>query len=323
MKNNKHDCQQCGDVPSAPMGTDGLLSEVVGRLSRANHGLARSRTGRGARHVLPSRDVLTEIVELLRSVLFPGYFGVSELSDESVRFHVGASLNKVLRSLEVQVRRGLCFACDQDTPNCPECELEARRITDSLLGTLPKIREMLASDVRAAFEGDPAATSIDETILCYPGIVAMTSYRIAHELYLRKVPLLPRMIMQHAQAVTGIDIHPGATIGEHFFIDHGTGVVIGETTIIGKNVRLYQGVTLGAKSFPLDGAGNLAKGVARHPIVEDDVIIYSGATILGRITIGRGSIIGGNVWLTRTVPPGSTVTQAQTRQQKFADGAGI
>jgi serine O-acetyltransferase len=171
----------------------------------------------------------------------------------------------------------------------------------------------LLSDVRAAYEGDPAATSTDETIFCYPGILAVTNQRVAHELYRLEVPLLPRMLTEQAHSVTGIDIHPGASIGERFFIDHGTGVVIGETSTIGNNVRLYQGVTLGAKSFPLDEHGNPLKGIPRHPIVEDDVVIYAGATVLGRVTVGRGSVIGGNVWVTENVPPGSKLSQASAR----------
>ncbi|MBW1686088.1 MAG: serine acetyltransferase, partial [Deltaproteobacteria bacterium] len=188
---------------------------------------------------------------------------------------------------------------------------------------LPAVRRLLATDVQAAYEGDPAATSPDEAIFCYPGVLAVTNYRLAHELYAREVPLIPRMITEHAHSVTGIDIHPGATIGEGFFIDHGSGVVIGETCIIGNRVRLYQGVTLGAKSFPLDENGNPIKGIDRHPVVEDDVVIYSEATILGRVTIGRGSVIGGNVWLTRGVAPDSVVTQAQVRQDLFDSGGGI
>jgi serine O-acetyltransferase len=182
---------------------------------------------------------------------------------------------------------------------------------------------MLASDVQAAYEGDPAATCPDEAIFCYPGVLAITNYRLAHELHLLEVPLLPRIITEHAHSITGVDIHPGATIGEHFFIDHATGVVIGETTEIGKRVRVYQGVTLGAKSFPLDEDGKPIKGIPRHPLVEDDVIIYGGATILGRVTIGKGSVIGGNVWLTRSIPPGSRITQARPHEEGFESGAGI
>jgi serine O-acetyltransferase len=182
-------------------------------------------------------------------------------------------------------------------------------MTAEFLARLPGVRRLLATDVRAAYDGDPAATSPAETILCYPGVLALTCQRLAHELHVLGVPLLPRMITEHAHALTGIDIHPGARIGERFFIDHGTGVVIGETSEIGSGVRLYQGVTLGARSFPLDEHGHPVKGVPRHPIVEDDVIVYSGATILGRITVGAGSVIGGNVWLTRSVPPGSRIQQ--------------
>ncbi|MBW2263326.1 MAG: serine acetyltransferase, partial [Deltaproteobacteria bacterium] len=184
-------------------------------------------------------------------------------------------------------------------------------------------RSLLATDVRAAFEGDPAATSKDEAIFCYPGLVAITNYRLAHALFDLEVPLIPRMITEQAHSSTGIDIHPGASIGKSFFIDHGTGVVVGETCRIGRRVRIYQGVTLGAKSLPLDEDGNPVKGVDRHPIVEDDVIIYSGATILGKVVIGRGSVIGGNVWVTRDVAPGSRITQAQARQDLFKEGAGI
>jgi serine O-acetyltransferase len=185
------------------------------------------------------------------------------------------------------------------------------------------VQRILALDVRAAFEGDPAAANPDEVIFCYPGIVAITNHRLAHELHILGVPIIPRMITEAAHSATGIDIHPGATIGDRFFIDHGTGVVIGETCIIGSRVRIYQGVTLGAKSFQLDGEGHPVRGIDRHPIVEDDVTIYSGATILGRVTIGHGSVIGGNVWLVHGVPPGSRITQAQTREDVFERGAGI
>jgi serine O-acetyltransferase len=188
---------------------------------------------------------------------------------------------------------------------------------------LPKVRALLGSDARAAYEGDPAATSADEAVLSYPCITALIHQRIAHELYDLGVPLVPRILSELAHAETGIDIHPGARIGASFFIDHGTGVVIGETCIIGERVRLYQGVTLGAKKFPTDDSGRPKKGIARHPIVEDDVVIYAGATILGRITIGRGSSIGGNVWLTQSVPAGSRITQAQIRQEMFEGGGGI
>jgi len=287
------------------------LSSVVEELCAANVGpespFVRSPSGQS----LPSRDVVIDMVEALRKVIFPGYFGVSDLSTESVRFHVGSTLDWVLRTMREQVKRGLCFVCHDSPDHCPECEDRALSISKSFLARLPAVRHLLATDVEAAYEGDPAATSPDEAIFCYPGVLAVTSYRLAHELHVLGVPIIPRMITEQAHSLTGIDIHPGAMIGESFFIDHGTGVVIGETCIIGKRVRIYQGVTLGAKSFPLDAEGKPVKGIDRHPIVEDDVIIYSGATILGRVVIGRGSTIGGNVWLTHGVPPGSHITQAQ------------
>jgi serine O-acetyltransferase len=224
---------------------------------------------------------------------------------------VGATLDRIQHPLQEQIRRGLCFTCLEESSCTPVCDDQAGDITRSFLERLPAIQKCLAKDVKAAYEGDPAASSADEVIFCYPAVMAITNFRLAHELHALGVPLIPRMITEHAHSLTGIDIHPGATIGEYFFIDHGTGVVIGETCEIGRNVRLYQGVTLGAKSFKLDEEGNPIKGIPRHPIVEDDVTIYSGATILGRVTIGRGSVIGGNVWLVDSVPPNSRITQAQ------------
>ncbi|MFH1725195.1 MAG: serine O-acetyltransferase EpsC [Elusimicrobiota bacterium] len=263
---------------------------------------------------LPSRDAVIDMVEGLRSVLFPGFFGASQSAGESVRFYVGATLDRVQRTMREQVIRGLCFACEKDIGECSASECEARALakTREFVSGLPELRRLLATDVKAHFEGDPAATSPDETILCYPGMLAITNYRIAHALHKLEVPLIPRIITEHAHSITGIDIHPGASIGEGFFIDHGTGVVIGETCVIGRGVRMYQGVTLGAKSFPLDEHGNPIKGIDRHPVVEDDVIIYAGATILGRVVIGRESIIGGNVWLTHGVPPRSRITQKES-----------
>jgi serine O-acetyltransferase len=207
-----------------------------------------------------------------------------------------------------QVLHGFCFTCaEKEDVYCEECERKAQEITAGFLSNLPQIRYLLSSDVEAAYEGDPAAKSRGETIFCYPSIRALTSYRLAHTLHTLGAQLIPRIMTEMAHSDTGIDIHPSARIGERLFIDHGTGVVIGETCIIGRNVRIYQGVTLGAKSFPLDEQGKPVKGIPRHPIVEDNVIIYSGATILGRITIGRDSVIGGNVWLTHDVAPGSRI----------------
>ena len=302
---------------------ESTLAQVVEELCAVNDESAGSGKRRFHIQSHPSRNAVIETVEALRSVLFPGYFGRSELNTESVRYHVGATLDHVMRALQEQVQRGLCFVCEEDTGRCPTCDGRALEITREFLARLPAVRRLLATDVQATYEGDPAATSPGETIFCYPGVQAITDYRLAHELQVLGVPLIPRIITEHAHSITGIDIHPGASIGENFFIDHGTGVVIGETCIIGKRVRIYQGVTLGAISFPLDEKGKPIKGIERHPIVEDDVVIYSGATILGRVVIGHGSVIGGNVWLTRSVPPLSRITQVQARREAFENGAGI
>jgi serine O-acetyltransferase len=303
---------------------NGQLSSLVEELCEVNSGLGLRAIGCPDRQPLPSRNAVVEIVEDLREVLFPGYFGTLELTAENTSFHLGSMLDRVQRSLQEQVRRGLCFACEAPGGDAEmDCDARAEAVTTEFLARLPAIRRLLATDVRAAYEGDPAATCPDEAIFCYPGVLAITNFRLAHELHHLGVPLIPRIITEHAHSITGIDIHPGATIGERFFIDHGTGVVIGETSEIGNGVRLYQGVTLGAKSFPLDENGNPIKGIKRHPAVEDDVIIYSEATILGPVVIGRGSVIGGNVWLVRSVPPGSRITQAQARQDLFDGGGGI
>ncbi len=293
-----------------------ILTEVVNSLCDSEHGMLSWKTKGG--RLLPSRDQVVEVIEALRSVLFPGYFGVSELTEENMRFHVGATLDRILFVLQEQIKRGLCFDCDHHGYECPNCLQKTDRITTEFLARLPRVQHILATDVRAAYNGDPAAKSTDEAIFCYPGILAVTYYRLAHELYCLEVPLIPRIITETAHSLTGIDIHPGAKIGEQFFVDHGTGVVIGETCVIGDRVRIYQGVTLGAKSFPLDKTGKPKKGIPRHPIVEDDVVIYSGATILGRVTIGKGSVIGGNVWITRDIPPGELVTSIieETQQDR-------
>jgi serine O-acetyltransferase len=303
----------------APAVDQVALAPVVDALCRA----ATSNFAPGGRVTLPSREAVLSVVEDLRAVLFPGYFGTSDLHDESLHYFVGATLARALASLEEQVCRGLAFTERHDAATCAHCCDAAAATVKSFLATLPEIRRLCASDVEAAYEGDPALKSRDEAIFAYPGLLAVTSQRMAHALHVLGVPLIPRIITEHAHTVTGIDIHPGAQIGERFFIDHGTGVVIGETAVIGRNVRLYQGVTLGAKSFPLDEAGKPIKGIDRHPIVEDDVVVYAGATILGRVVIGKGSSIGGNVWLTASVPPGSRITQAETREMRFANGGGI
>lgn len=256
---------------------------------------------------MPSNIVLQEIIDDVRAVIFPGYFGHSDMTQKSLEYYTGSLVEKIYFSLSKQIKRGFCFECAESDHNCAECELKSQKIARSVVEELPRLRELLAMDAVAGYEGDPAARSVGEVIFCYPSIRAMTCQRFAHELFIRDVPMIPRMISELAHSETGIDIHPGAKIGEKFFIDHGTGVVIGETCVIGKNVRVYQGVTLGAKSFPLDENGNPIKGIARHPVVEDDVVIYSGATILGRITVGKGAVIGGNLWITADVPPESKV----------------
>jgi serine O-acetyltransferase len=313
------------DGEAVPKDADQRFSQVVDALCAANEGLLQGRRRQRGRHVLPSRETIVAIVEDLRAALFPGHFGSSDLAAASVRYHVGAHLDRAQLALTEQVRRGLSFACDhkERDADCRACDRRAVEVTDALVSRLPAIRALLEADVRAAYEGDPAAQFLDETLFCYPGVTAITQYRIAHELHAQQVPLIPRIISELAHAATGIDIHPGAQIGKSFFIDHGTGVVIGETCAIGERVRLYQGVTLGARGFPNDDHGHPIKGQPRHPVVEDDVIIFAGATILGRVTIGKGATIGGNVWLTRSVAPGARVTQAHFRNETFEGGAGI
>ena len=302
--------------------TEVALAPVVDELCAAASDLAARRNG-GGRIVLPSRDVVIECVEAFQATFFPGYFGMTDLSDEHLHYYVGATLDRALHLLEEQVRRGIAFAERHDYETCEHCAQRSAEVTRAFLGRLPDVRRLVSSDVDAAYEGDPALKIKDEAIFSYPGVFAVTNQRIAHELFVLGVPLIPRMVTEHAHSLTGIDIHPGARIGEKFFIDHGTGVVIGETAVIGNNVRLYQGVTLGAKSFPLDEKGVPIKGIDRHPIVEDDVVVYSGATILGRIVIGKGSSIGGNVWLTHGVPAGSRLTQAEVREVSYQYGGGI
>ncbi len=267
---------------------------------------------------LPAMATIADVVEDLRAALFPTHFASADLTDDSIDFFVGDTLNVALTQLSEQVRRGLLFdhppAENGAAPaGSADSAQQAARITRGFAQELPAIRALIVSDLHAAFEGDPAATSISEILLCYPGTKAIMLYRFAHALYMQGAPLIARLISEIAHARTGCEIHPGAKIGASFFIDHGTGVVIGGTSIVGERVRLYQGVTLGAKSFPADADGKLIKGVPRHPIVEDDVVIYAGATILGRITVGRGSVIGGNVWLTHSIAPDSNLSQAQMR----------
>ncbi|WP_333646199.1 serine O-acetyltransferase EpsC [Candidatus Binatus sp.] len=303
-------------------GSDWNLDTIVAEL-RASRAGSQAGGKREQAAPLPSRKAVARIVDGLFAALFPTHFVLPDLTDEGIDYFVGQTLDAALRSLVNQVRLELQFASRQPDQSSRDQARQAIRITREFAACLPKVRALLENDILAAYQGDPAAKSVEEVRVCYPGIWAITHHRLAHQLYLLGVPLLARIIAELAHSATGIDIHPGAKIGASFFIDHGTGVVIGETAIIGRRVRLYQAVTLGAKSFPVGEDGTLIKGIPRHPIVEDDVVIYAGATILGRVTIGRGSTIGGNVWLTRSVPPGSNITQAQVRSEEFDEGAGI
>ncbi|TRX70670.1 serine O-acetyltransferase [Carboxylicivirga sp. M1479] len=275
-------------------------------------------------HKMPSISALEDVVNLSREVIFPGYYGDSSIRPESVSYYIGVNTEKLYTLLVDQIFAGLCFMCDNPEGfDLNEQKSQAHDYASSFISRLPEIRRVLATDVEAAFLGDPAAKSKGEVIFCYPAIRAITNYRVANALLEIGVPLIPRMISEMAHSETGIDIHPRATIGEYFSIDHGTGVVIGATSIIGNNVKLFQGVTLGAKSFPLDSDGNPIKGIPRHPIIEDNVVIYAQATILGRITVGANSIIGGNVWVTNSVVPYSKVVQFKPRDVLYAEGGGI
>jgi len=256
---------------------------------------------------LPAEGSVKPIIDLFRELFFPGYFSREKVDPYNVKYRLGQQVTDLFDRLALQISHAIRHDCFRYDLACSECQQRGQRIATDVIKAVPQVRRVLATDVQAAYDGDPAAKSHDEIIFCYPGIHAITAYRAAHLLYQHQVPLLPRMMTEHAHSVTGIDIHPGAAIGSRFVIDHGTGVVVGETTVIGDNVRIYQGVTLGALSLPPD-AGSRLRGRKRHPTIEDDVIIYSGATILGGDTvIGRGSVIGGNVWLTRSVPPNTKV----------------
>ena len=253
---------------------------------------------------LPSLSQLSDIIALFRAILFPGYYGYSSVDGAMMAYRMGVDIELLYRKLTDQILAGLCFDSASGASR-----VHASRIAAWCIECLPHLRHSLMADVVATFEGDPAAVSYGEVISCYPGIRAITNYRIAHELYLHDVPLIPRIITEMAHSETGIDIHPAAVIGHSFTIDHGTGIVIGATSILGDHVKLYQGVTLGAKNFPLDAQGNPVKGVERHPILEDGVVVYSNSTILGRVTIGHGAVIGANMWVTTDVPPGAKVLQ--------------
>lgn len=261
---------------------------------------------------LPSGESLKEIIGLVRAVIFPGYYGRSVLNHETVPYHIGTALERLFLLLTEQIQAGVCFDCVSEKCIQHQCRKRAEACATEVIRRLPELRELLSTDVEAAYMGDPAAHSRAEVISCYPAIKALTCYRLAHELHKLHVPLIPRIITEMAHSETGIDIHPAAQIGTHFTIDHGTGVVIGATCIIGNHVKLYQGVTLGAKSFPLDDNGNPIKHIPRHPILEDGVIVYSNATILGRVTIGENAVIGANVWITQDVPASVKVTYSKS-----------
>jgi serine O-acetyltransferase len=256
---------------------------------------------------IPSEGYVIEIIDKLREILFPGYFTRERIDPINLKYYMGQSIAVLFDMLSEQIAHSIRHDCLRYDLPCTECEEQGQNITLAFLETIPSLRKKLATDVEATYIGDPAAKSHDEIIFSYPGIFAITIYRVAHKLFDFKVPLLPRIMTEYAHSLTGIDIHPGANIGKSFCIDHGTGIVIGETTEIGENVRIYQGVTLGALSLPKD-AGEQLRGKKRHPTIEDDVIIYSGATILGGNTvIGARSVIGGNVWITKSVPPDTKV----------------
>ena len=259
---------------------------------------------------LPSGEVLEEIIDLCRAILFPGYYGNARISTQTIRFHTGVNIEKLHELLSRQIYAGLCLA-DTSCTSCAE-ELifsQAEKLSEAFISTLPEMRCLLATDAEAAYNGDPAAQNINEVIFCYPGFRAIGNYRIAHQLYKLGVPFIPRMITEMAHSETGIDIHPGAQIGHYFSIDHGTGTVIGETSVIGNNVRIFQGVSLAGEKLPPDENGNAIRGVPRHPILEDNVTVYSNATRLGKIRVGKGATICGNVWITGDVPPGAVITQ--------------
>jgi serine O-acetyltransferase len=297
-----------------------ILGEVLEKL--LDTGLKGSG-GNQAERLLPypSRRKILSLSKELTEILLPEYFCLDRGNKEVLQFHVGHLLARVSSELKDQI--GLALENDLVRDKATPLPGEEVELTELLIGSLPQIRSLLLKDAEFALQKDPAARSIDEIMLCYPGFRALMYHRIAHQLYRMSVPLIPRIISEHSHSETGIDIHPGATLEAPVFMDHGTGIVIGETCRLGKRVTLYQGVTLGAKSFPTNDRGEAVKGIKRHPIVEDDVVIYSGATILGRITIGHGSVIGGNVWVTRDVDPQSRILQSPGRQQRFANGEGI
>ncbi len=288
-----------------------ILSETAAALSLKDNlqGMCHLRW-RG--EPLPSQEAVAGIINTCRALIFPVFFGESGVNRYNVSYRTGVLVERLYQQLTEQVAAGLCFVQEKSKMlDMPKIDAEAEQIAAEFISRLPELRRILGTDVLATYKGDPAAMSQEEVIYCYPAIRAIVNYRVAHELACMNVPVIPRMISEQAHRETGIDIHPAATIGESFTIDHGTGVVIGATAILGRNVKLYQGVTLGAKSFDTDSEGNPVKGIPRHPIIGNDVIIYSNASILGRISIGDGAVIGGNIWVTENVAPGEKLIQAK------------
>jgi len=310
--------QRAGHWSSGKAHTE--LGDIVNQLRAARERWreAHERHREFDEREFPSRVELRRILEDLCAALFPMRLGPTSLRQSSEDFFVGYTLDSALTRLQDQIRLDLGYKLAPDTTTAnKDVNAQAAELVRQFAHQLPVIRQILDADVEAAYHGDPAARSVDEVLLYYPGIAAITYHRIAHELYQLGAPLVARIIAEISHSDTGIDIHPGAVIGGRFFIDHGTGVVIGETAVIGERVRIYQNVTLGAKRFPAGENGTLEKGLPRHPQLQDDVVVYAGATLLGRIVVGAGSIIGGNVWLTESVPANSHITQVWAHHDKY------
>lgn len=310
MTNKRHTGAQCARARSEREQESRWTSAYARALTERI--TATYQDEKGINHIgglsMPQSEVVLRTLDILLEILFPGYTGRHAFHRTGLEFAVGNHLDEVYRSLLNQVERAFVYRCKMESCDECDCRKQAEDAVIGLLDSIPAIREMLKTDVQAALDGDPAAKSTDEVVIAYPGLKAIAIHRVAHALYKSEVPLIPRVMSEYAHSITGIDIHPGATIGNSFFIDHGTGVVVGETAVIGKHVKIYQGVTLGALSFPKDERGQLIKGKKRHPNIEDNVTIYSGATILGDITIGRNSVVGGNVWVTESMAPESKIT---------------
>jgi len=292
---------------SIPPGDDTLDRAVEAVLASYQSDTRGQRVGR---KFLPSRQAIEEVVRLFFEVFYPGYYGRQDLTQAELRYHVGTLLSTLHQRLACQIEQCLCFSAEEEGlgDDTEGCSAHAKSLADRMILRVPEMRAALIEDIQAAYDGDPAAQSLDEIVLSYPGLLAVTVHRVAHELWAMGIPLMPRIMSEWAHARSGADIHPGATIGRRFFIDHATGVVVGETTAIGDGAKLYQGVTLGALSHPRDEQGRVIRNAKRHPTVEADVTLYANATVLGGSTVvGSGTVVGGSVFLTRSVPPGSKV----------------